>query len=155
MITFPKMSDQERRRFVDFRLERQAVVNRTHGRVPLSCVLDEVVLLRSFVDQRVHDRQLLALHDQLTYRPEGLDVRILPLRGAPPQAVGGPFVIFRFDQPGDQDIVHFEGREGAVYLENAADVERYAEIFTVLRNASLSRSASLARLQELASSLSR
>lgn len=147
----PNMSAAERRRFVEFRRGRQKIVTDSGREGALRCVLDEVVLLRAFVDRRVHQRQLLALHDRLQGDLAHVDLRVLPLEVAIPEAVGGPFVIFRFGHAEDQDVVHFEGREGAAYVEGEASVGRYCRTFEILRDHSLSRSASLGRLKALAS----
>jgi hypothetical protein len=147
----PNMSAAERRRFVEFRLDRQRIVIRSGREVPIRCVLDEVALLRAFVDRRVHQRQLLALHDRLQADLAHVELHVLPLQVAIPEAVGGPFVIFGFEHSEDQDVVHFEGREGAAYAEGEAAVSRYCQTFETLCSRSLSRSASLVRLKTLAS----
>jgi hypothetical protein len=149
---YPEMSDAERRRFVEFRLSRQRVLTAPGRGVALRCVLDESALLRAFVGRRVHERQLRALHDRLQDDLVHVDFHILPLQVAIPEAVGGPFVIFHFEHSEDQDVVLFEGREGVAYVEGADGASRYGRIFETLCNRSLSRTASLVRLKELASS---
>jgi hypothetical protein len=144
------MSEAERRRFVDFRLDRQKILTKGGRSVTLRCVLDETALLRAFVDRRVHERQLLVLHDRLQNDLAQVELRILPLDVAIPEAVGGPFVIFRFEHADDQDVVFFEGREGVAYLEGADGASRYDRMFETLADRSLSRPASLVRLKELA-----
>ena len=150
----PDMSDVERQRFVEFRLGRQKVMREKGYKTSISCVLDEVALRRAFVDRGAHQRQLLSLHDRLADDLAHVEFRVLPLDVAIPEAVGGPFVIFRFDHEEDQDVVHFEGREGAAYVEGDAAASRYGRIFEILRDRSLSRSASLLRLKDLASVVS-
>jgi transcriptional regulator with XRE-family HTH domain len=150
-VAYPEMADTELQRLVAFRLQRQEVLRRTGAPVRLRCVLDEVALLRPLVDRRVHERQLRALRDRLDEHPDDVELRVFPLQASVPEAVGGPFVIFGFGEQGDQDIVHFEGREGAGYAEDPVAVKKYTRFFEVLHEHSLSDRESRVRLVQLAS----
>jgi transcriptional regulator with XRE-family HTH domain len=149
----PSMSDLIRKRFVEFRAQRQKVYWSRANSSVLAVVIGELALLSEYVPRDVLRRQLDALRDAAMTRKDRLEVRILPIHARPREAIGGPFVVLRFDRDDDQDVVHLEGREGATYLENGDDVRRYELAFTELCAAGLSPAESVERIAELSSAL--
>jgi hypothetical protein len=143
------MPERERRRFVEFRIERQNVYWSKAEPALLRVVIGELALLRMFVPPEVLRRQVEALGTLSQTRSRRLDLRVLPMLSSPKEALGGPFLVLKFDREHDQDVVHLEGREGATYLESPSDVRRYEQAFGTLCAAALSRADSLTRLGEL------
>lgn len=143
-----EISEAERQRFVNFRLERQEILRR--GELGLQVVLGEIALVRPFVDPNVLARQFGSLREQLDNGLSFVDLRILPLRSSVRDAIGGSFVVIKFDDEQDPDVVYLEGREGATYLEREDDVKKYDAAFEAIERASLSRSESLTLLEQRA-----
>jgi transcriptional regulator with XRE-family HTH domain len=144
-IVFPGCTDEERARFVEFRLERQNVLLRAGQPLDLEVVLDELAIVRGIGSSAIMRRQLESLVEE--FADDRIDLRLTPLTTVADGAIGGPFSIFRYADPEDQDFVYIEGREGAQYLESDEEVARYEQILADLRRVSLSRVESLQRLR--------
>jgi hypothetical protein len=142
---FPRHSDRERRRFVEFRLQRQEQVL---GKVPapeLSVILSEAAIIRPMGGPDVMRSQLEELHSKLQTSLEAVDFRLFPLTVESRGALGGPFAILKYENDDDEDVVYLEGREGATYLD-ATGAARYEQLFSELERDSLPRAESLDRL---------
>jgi transcriptional regulator with XRE-family HTH domain len=155
-IVAPERSEKERRRFVEFRLERQKVLLH-QGKLPeLSMILSELAIIRQIGGPGVMRRQLEALRTDLDEdrgRLKAMDFRLTPIAAGVRGALGGPFTIMKYIDSGDQDIVYLEGREGASYLESDGDVSRYEQLFSSLERDSHSRSESIKLLEQKAEGL--
>lgn len=143
---FPEQTSKDRARFVEFRRTRQEAVLGQGDSPKLSVVLSEGAILRRIGGVKVMRRQLESLLAEFEGRLASVDFRLTPLEAEAPGALGGPFSIMTYADPGDQNVVYLEGREGAHYLETDEDVVRYEQIFARLTGDSLTRTESLERL---------
>ena len=66
----------------------------------------------------------------------------------------GAFVLLRFPEPADPDIAYVQYRRGSLYLEEASDVDAYAEVFDHLRARALGPDESRAMIARLAEEMS-
>jgi len=89
-----------------------------------------------------------------SYGPlKDVDFRLTPVGATHAAVFGGPFIVLRFPDPTDQDVVYQEGRDGATYLESDREVERYLAKFRSVATNSLSRAESIDRIREQADQL--
>jgi hypothetical protein len=51
--------------------------------------------------------------------------------------MAGAFRIMDFEDPEDPDVVYLESHLGALYLEEAAEVDEYRRIFTLICEAAV------------------
>lgn len=153
---YPEKSQTERERFVAFRLERQKLLDRR--RPPgVQVILHELAILRRVGGSDWRDvmrQQLDHLATQLggAWR-DMVDLRLVPLSAEARGALGGPFVILKYEDVDYRNLVYLEGREGATWLETDGHVARYEQLFSDLERDALSREASLERLSEVAAGL--
>jgi hypothetical protein len=62
----------------------------------------------------------------------------------------GAFEILGFPEPVDPDVVYLENMASALFLEEPADITRYAQVFDYLRATALSPQATSAMLASAA-----
>jgi transcriptional regulator with XRE-family HTH domain len=127
-----KPADEEAAdRHVKLRMQRQrALLNR----VPpprLVTVLGEGALTRPVGGETVLKAQIehlrrLAQHDHI-------EIKVLPFSVGAHAAMAGAFRILDFDDPEDPDVVYLESHVGALYLEEAVEVDEYRRIFNLVR----------------------
>jgi transcriptional regulator with XRE-family HTH domain len=130
------MSDAQRERAVDVRLQRQALLRRRLPPAPeLEVVLSEGVLLRAIPDRPAMVEQLTHLI-RINQQPN-VSVRVLPLSAGPHRgSEAGAFVLLDFP-PGrrntpEPSIVYTESWTGALYLDRPEEYAAYEEIWTGL-----------------------
>jgi transcriptional regulator with XRE-family HTH domain len=129
------------------RIKRQVLLTQDDG--PLfHCILDEGALRRPVGGPAVMRAQLariieLARLPKITFQLIPLDV------GAHP-GLESTFVILDFEEPAINDVVYVEGLVGNLYMEGAADIERYRRVFSRLRSIALSPEDSLAAVRRIA-----
>lgn len=130
-----RLSDEERERAVQVRLQRQALLVRRLPAAPrLDAVLSEAVLRRVLGGREVMSLQL----DQLI-KLSGLpnvSVRVLPLAAGPqPGAVAGSFVILDFPPTKggraapEPSVVYSESLTGALYLDKPDEMAAYDRVW--------------------------
>ena len=147
-LFWPESSAEERARYVQFRMRRKEYLHRGVGALNFEVIVGESALQHPIGDQEVMRRQLESLRKTLEESQANLTLRVLPRLAAVRHALGGSFSIVKFEDDEDQDVVYFEGREGATYLEKPSDVERYDHKFDEIEAVSLNRADSLARIDE-------
>ncbi|MBQ1047083.1 helix-turn-helix domain-containing protein [Micromonospora sp. C51] len=129
------MSDEERERAVEVRLQRQALLTRRLPAAPrLESILSEAVLRRSVGGPAVMGGQL----DHLI-RLSGLpnvSVRVLPLVAGPqPGAVAGTFMVLDFPPTKggraapEPSVVYSESLTGALYLDKPDELAAYERVW--------------------------
>ena len=150
---YPERSDKERKRFVEFRMQRQDAVLRRSTPSDLAFAVGELAILRSMGGPHVLRRQLQVLAAELDGPLKDVDFRLTPVGATHAAVFGGPFIVLRFPDPTDQDVVYQEGRDGATYLESDREVERYLAKFRSVATNSLSRAESIERIREQADQL--
>ena len=125
------LSEEERERAVQVRLQRQALLFRRLPAAPrLESVLSEAVLRRGVGGSPVMAEQL----DHLLKLSElpNVSVRVLPLAAGPqPGAVAGSFVILDFPTTKggraapEPSVVYSESLTGALYLDKPDELAAY------------------------------
>ena len=131
----------------DARVRRQALL--THDDAPLfHYIVDESALHRPIGGPGVMRAQLARIIDAA--RLPKVTFQIVPLDvGAHPGLMSN-FVILEFDKPEVNNVVYVEGAVGNIYLESAADLERYRRIFFRLQAIALDPEGSAAKIARIA-----
>ncbi|MET8202685.1 helix-turn-helix domain-containing protein [Micromonospora taraxaci] len=129
------LSDEERERAVQVRLQRQALLNRRLPPAPrLESVLSEAVLRRTVDGPSVMAAQL----DHLLSLAElpNVSIRVLPLAAGPqPGAVAGTFMILDFPATKggrtapEPSVVYSESLTGALYLDKPDELAAYERVW--------------------------
>ncbi|MBB5828264.1 helix-turn-helix domain-containing protein [Micromonospora carbonacea] len=131
-----EVSDEDRERFVQVRLQRQALLKRRLPPPPkLDVILSEAALLRTVGDAATmvnQLRHLLALADMAT-----VSIRILPLAaGLHRGSEAGSFVLLEFPLGNratpEPSVVYSESWTGALYLDRPEEFNAYEKVWTSL-----------------------
>ncbi len=128
-------------RRVAVRMRRQEVLASKEDGPQLWAVLDEAVVRRGIggIDvMREQLSRLLEMAEQAT-----VTLQVLPFSVGAHAAMIGAFVILGFPDP-DRPVVYLETDTRSLYLEEAAELDRYMLVFDHLRAAALSRAESAA-----------
>ena len=72
-----------------------------------------------------------------------------PARGRGAPGLASNFTVLEFSKPMVNDVIYVEGAVGNIYLESAADLERYRRIFSRLRTIALDQEGSAALVAEI------
>jgi transcriptional regulator with XRE-family HTH domain len=120
----PQAPEEEIRRQVSLRLERQAVLERDEPPM-LWVVIDETVLRRSLGGSEVMREQIDRLI-QATEHPR-IRLQVMPFSVGPHPAMYGPFHLFRFPIDELPDVACAESLVGAVYFDQRDDVTTFLE----------------------------
>ncbi|MEQ4301344.1 helix-turn-helix transcriptional regulator [Plantactinospora sp. B6F1] len=130
------MSDEERDRLVEVRLQRQSLLTRRLPSAPgLELIIHEAALLRIVGSRETMAGQLRHLLD-VGARPN-VSIRVLPLAaGLHYGAVAGTFVMLNFP-PGNRNtpeppIVYCESLTGALYLDRPSELAAYESVWAGL-----------------------
>lgn len=135
-IDQPDMSEDDRERAVELRLQRQSLLTRRLPKAPrVQVVLCESVLLRPVGSSTTMADQLRRLL-QLSEQPN-VSIRILPLIAGPHHgAVGGEFVLLDFPlgnrSTPDPSVVYSESWTGALYLDRPGELAAYEKVWSSL-----------------------
>lgn len=131
----------------DARIRRQVLLTRDDA--PLfHYIVDESALRRPIGGPAVMRGQLARIMEaarlpKVTFQLVPLDV------GAHPGLMSN-FVILEFDKPEVNNVVYVEGAVGNIYLESAADLERYRRILSRLQAIALDPEGSAAKIARIA-----
>lgn len=139
-------SDALRRRFVEFRLRRQRILDRANP-PRLTFLVGQAALHRPIGGTEVLGRQFDVLIKLIAADDPARVVRIVPTALLSPAVLGGPFSVMVFDDPADQDVVYIEGRLAASYLESDHDVDEHTQMLADLE-AACSTEQSLELIEE-------
>lgn len=120
----PQAPEEEIRRQVALRLERQAVLDRDEPPM-LWVVMDETVLRRSLGGPDVMREQIDVLIE--AGRRPHVRLQIMPFTAGPHPAMYGPFHLFRFPIDELPDVACAESLVGAVYFDQRDDVTTFLE----------------------------
>jgi transcriptional regulator with XRE-family HTH domain len=157
----PPVDDATIDRRTDVRMKRQALLTpetlltrdiplTREGKPVFRFILDEGALHRPVGGSAVMRAQLARLIE-IANLPR-VTFRIIPLRIGAHPALDSTFVILEFDNPSVNDVVYVEGAVGNIYLESAADLQRYKKIWAKLEAIALSPEDSTAFVASIASS---
>jgi len=154
MADQPGLGEAEVTRRMQARLARQALLVRVTAPLSVEVLLGEVALRRPVGGPPVMAEQLNQLADAALLPT--VTIRVVPLRAGLHRGVlTGPFAILRFPVNGDRQeseppVVYVPGFTGALYLEKAAEIQRYHEVYTGIVAAALDEPASRAMIRQAA-----
>jgi hypothetical protein len=134
--------DVERR--IALRMARQEFLTQP-GAPYLWVALDESVLRRPLGSRAVQRAQLQHLIE-MAQRPN-VKLQVVSFHVDGPTAVGGPFTILRFSEPGLPDIVYLEHLTSALYLDKERDTVSYLALMDSLCVEAKSPEASISFLR--------
>ena len=153
-LFFPQHADEQRNRFVEFRLARQAMLHRQREPVRFSVVVGESALRRTFGSVETLREQVRSLTDDIRGARPNVEVRVVPISAVVPAALGGPFIVMSFDGEHDGDLVYLETRSGGDYLQSPTDVERFNFYFESLVETALPQEEAVAFVEAIGANLS-
>ncbi|QSY50681.1 MULTISPECIES: helix-turn-helix domain-containing protein [Streptomyces] len=130
---------------VEVRMARQSVLTKPSP-LRLWAIIHEAALLASVPGTGVMRDQLQRLLDVAVY--PHVTIQILPLDAELHPGVTGGFTALGFGQPG-LEVVLLENLESSLYVEEPANVARYAEAFERLTASALPFERSLSRITQL------
>lgn len=141
-------------------LDRGAMEQRTEARIRRQALLtqDDAPLFHYIVDEGALRRPIggpAVMREQLARIIEVISLpnvtfQIIPLAVGAHPGLQSNFVILEFDKQMVNDVVYVEGAVGNIYLENAADLERYKRIFSRLQPIALDSEGSAAMAARIA-----
>ncbi|MET8277482.1 helix-turn-helix transcriptional regulator [Micromonospora sp. NPDC005174] len=152
-IDQPDMSDDDRDRAVELRLQRQSLLTRRLPRAPqVQVVLCESVLLRPVGDTETMAGQLH--HLMAMTRLPNVSIRILQLAAGPHYgAVGGEFVLLDFPlgnrSTPEPPVVYSESWTGSLYLDRPAEFAAYEKVWAGLLDRSLDEGQSFQLINKI------
>ena len=133
---------------IEARLKRQVLL--THESGPLfQYILDEGALRRPVGGSAVMRAQLSRIIEVADF--PSVTFQLIPLKIGAHPALDSTFVILDFNKLSLNDVVYVEGVVGNIYLESAADLERYRQMFIRLQTIALSPEDSIALVTKIAS----
>lgn len=139
-------SDDEIRRNVDARIQRQHVLGR-HQAPRFWAVIDEAALRRRLDDPQIMKEQLQHLLDMATRR--NVDIQVLPFDAGMHAGLSGSFVLLDFPDPADPCIAYSESATASLFVQDPDDVQRYVTIFSHLNSAALQASRTTQFIQQI------
>jgi transcriptional regulator with XRE-family HTH domain len=142
---------EEIERRVEFRMKRQARLAEAAPPPRLWAVIDEAILHRMIGDPMIMHHQLKSLVE--TARLPHVTLQLLPFAGGAHAGLDGPFIIVRFSEPTDRDIVYFEHTDSEHHLEDPDAISLYGSLFDHIRAAALKPDDSLELLSRRADEL--
>jgi transcriptional regulator with XRE-family HTH domain len=128
--TAPAAADEdEAERKITVRLSRQELLT---GDDPPEywAVLNEAVIRRAVGGAEAMGEQLNHIAE-LAKLPH-VNVQVLPFGAGVHPAMEGAFSVLGFPEAADPDVVYLENQAGSLYLEEEAEIDRYARMFSHL-----------------------
>ncbi|MFG2040469.1 helix-turn-helix domain-containing protein [Dactylosporangium sp. NPDC048998] len=122
-------------RHVKLRMQRQAALAARNPKPRLTTVLGEGVLSRQVGGPAVLAAQIEHLREAALQ--DHMEILVLPWSAGAHAAMAGAFRIMDFEDPEDPDVVYLESHIGALYLEEAAEVDEYRRIFELICQAAV------------------
>jgi transcriptional regulator with XRE-family HTH domain len=133
---------------LEARMKRQDLLTREGGPV-FRFILDEGALHRPVGGSAVMRHQLARLIEVANF--PSVTFRLIPMSIGAHPALDSTFVILDFDNASVNDVVYVEGAVGNIYLESAADLERYGKMFSRLETIALSPEDTVSLVSSIAS----
>jgi transcriptional regulator with XRE-family HTH domain len=132
---------------IEVRIRRQAILAR-HDAPSFRCVIDEAALRRAVGGPAVMRVQLARIVEVASM--PNVTFQLIPFSVGAHPGLESNFVVLAFDKPTVNDVVYVEGAVGNIYLEAAAELERYKRIFTRLQSIALDPEGSAALVTRIA-----
>ncbi|MET7699183.1 MULTISPECIES: helix-turn-helix domain-containing protein [unclassified Streptomyces] len=127
----PETSTADIEKRVQVRLRRQERVSAEESPLRLWAVLDEAALHR-VVGSRLVMREQLEHLAEMSQLPH-ITVQVLPYEVGAHPGLNGQYAILEFPDAADSSVVYIEGVTSDLYLEKAADVQKYSVMYEHLR----------------------
>ncbi|MFA1550561.1 helix-turn-helix domain-containing protein [Actinomadura chokoriensis] len=143
-----ELSEHKLRQLTNIRMKRRQVLTRPDP------VVYDMVLTEGAIRQQVGGPMLMLeqlQHLMDTRHMEHVQLRILPFSAGAHQG-SGSFTLLGIHNLG-RDVVHVDSTGGAAYRDDDESIRRYTLVFESLRSAALSKSDSLALIEQLLSDL--
>jgi hypothetical protein len=119
-------------RHVKLRMQRQKTLFARRPAPMLVTVLGEGALTRPVGGKAVLKAQIEHLRSVAQHH--NVQIKVLPWSVGAHAAMAGAFRIMDFDDPDDPDVVYLESHVGALYLEEATEVDEYRRIFELINS---------------------
>jgi transcriptional regulator with XRE-family HTH domain len=139
-------------RRLEFRMKRQARLAETTP-PQLWTIIDEAILHRIIDDPTIMHHQLKSLVE--TARLPHVTLQILPFTAGAHPGLDGSFLVFRFPEPTDRDVIYFEHTEYEHYVDDPDAIMLYVSMFEQIRAAALKPDDSIDLLTRRADELGR
>jgi transcriptional regulator with XRE-family HTH domain len=143
----PDLSNEEVQRRVEFRMNRQSILN-DQDPPELWVVLDEAVL-RRLVGGAITMRSQLDRLIELADFPK-ITLQVMPFKTGAHAGMDGSFLIIRFPEIADPDVVYLEHPTADIYLEQPENIHRFTRLFDHLLATALDPTDSVAFITALA-----
>ncbi|MBB5154149.1 helix-turn-helix domain-containing protein [Saccharopolyspora phatthalungensis] len=142
----PERSGEEVDRLVAARTERKSLLR---GKSPLhlSAVLNEAALRRTVGGAEVMIEQLRHLRE-IAELPN-VTLQLLPFTAGAHVAMGSSFYILEIQRPAKATVVYLESLTSGDYVDNAAQIERYALAFQQLQVSSSKETETATTLERM------
>ncbi|WP_240812521.1 helix-turn-helix transcriptional regulator [Streptomyces sp. DASNCL29] len=149
----PGPLSDERQARVQVRMERQKAITRSANPLAAWMILGEAALRQEYGGPEVLREQLRHLME-VTELPN-VTLQVLPFSAG--AYLGGPypFMIYRFPEPSEMEVVVLENHTAQSYLETPRDTGYYGDIFNHLRAAALDPIESQSLIRDIAAQLRR
>ncbi|MGI8310425.1 MULTISPECIES: helix-turn-helix transcriptional regulator [Saccharopolyspora] len=144
--TLIRADDSEITRRVDLRIQRQQRVVGPNPLVELWAVVGESALRRCVGGNGVLRRQLEHVL-KLVEMPH-VTLQVMPLDAGAHPAQAGPFVILRYSNHIDPDVVYLETHVGGLYLEREIELSNYVIMMDHLRAHAVDPEGSVQLIQQ-------
>ncbi len=146
----PKDSEEQIRRVVDLRMQRQRLLDQDPA-LEAWIILDEGAIRRNIGGAAIMQRQLAHLME--ASRWPNVTLQILDFEAGAHAGLIGPFAILEFPERTDSDVAYTESLGGMIYLEKDREVRACAEAFDRMRAVALSPAASVELIQRVAAEI--
>ncbi|GGM83012.1 transcriptional regulator [Thermopolyspora flexuosa] len=130
-----ELDTDEIRRRVEVRMNRQRVLDKP-DRPQLWAIIDEAAIHRVVGGPKV---MLAQLEHLITASEAGkTTIQIVPYTVGAHPGICGPFVILKFEEPSETDVVYMETIGGSISLDKPEEIRNYVNAFDHLRAVALS-----------------
>ncbi len=144
--TWPSATEEDIENRVAARMERQPVLHKD-GAPKLWAIIDEAALRRLVGGREVMREQIGRLLEARSI--PNVTTQVIPFGAGAHPGMDGSFVILDFPDGDDQRIVYIESGAGGLFLEEAAEINRYILMFEHLRAAASGLDATAALLSAI------
>jgi transcriptional regulator with XRE-family HTH domain len=129
-VFFPTYSDHERARFVELRLARQRVLDRTEEPLHLDVVIGETALRRrpTTATREVMREQLQKLLALAEGQRHNVSVLVAPIELGNPSVYGGPYVVMDLAGSDENGVVYLESRREPQFIQNDDTIDEFRRL---------------------------
>jgi transcriptional regulator with XRE-family HTH domain len=143
----PQVPAEDVKLRVEIRMKRQQLLQRAE--MPLMFfIMDEAAVRRLVGSPQAMRRQIQRLLDE-SDKPT-VTIEIVPFSAGAHPGMQGPFMLFEFPDPADDDALYLEGPDDVrLSRDDAEEISRFRERFEILRGLSLGPQGSIDLLRRL------